>query len=224
MLTIRICKKIVCFCLIIFAFVFCKGLAGVCTEIGTSNEPDYNTVGAAIVPQQVEQEADNLFYKGIYSKSKKMKETYLAGALTKYMLLLNIQPDNVIFCTQIAVIHDVCGRKSLAKSYFFRAINLENLNPFANYYFGEYYLNMKDYRNALKHYAIAFKNGYGSYYEVNNRLALVYEKLGDLQKAKEHYTISLVVNPNQQEINQKIIMLDKAYYSKKAYESRTNGE
>lgn len=226
MLILRTYKRFICLSLLAGTFMFlmytgcCALAAGRVPEKGLDYSTSDNTP-PAITPQQIEQEADDFFYKGVNAKNDKIKEAYLAKALAKYMLLLSIQPDNAIFCTQIAVIHDMCNRKRQAKQYFYRAVNLEYLNPFANFYFGEYYFNIKDYRNALKHYMIAFRNGYASYYELNNRLATVYEKLGDLQKAKDHYTVSIVANPNQKEINSKIYLLDKVYYSKKDYQHST---
>lgn len=226
MLILRICSKSIC---AILLSVIC--ITSLCVNHSYADSVpagglDYGTSSlqtSLSAPQKIEQEADDLFYKGINSKNNEIKEAYLIKSLSKYMLLLSIQPDNAVFCTQIGVIHDLLGHKSQAKNYFYRAINLENLNPFANYYFGEYYFNMKDYRNALKYYTIAFKNGYGSYYEVHNRLATIYEKLGDLGKAKDHYTASIVVNPKQKELNKKIIQLNKTYYSKRDYKKKKSG-
>lgn len=226
MQTFKICSKYIVCGILICVGLFANSDAGVARvndvpkkELNFSSS---NTSNVSLKsPQKIEEEADAYFYKGVAEKNEKLKEAYLAKALAKYMLLLSMQPDNVIFCTQIGVIHDLSGRKTQAKNYFFRAINLEKLNPFANYYFGEYYFNMKDYHRALKYYRRAMENGYVSYYEVHNRLATVYEKLGDLEKAKEHYTVSLVVNPNQQSLNKRLLLLDKAYYSKKDYQRHT---
>ena len=71
---------------------------------------------------------------------------------------------------------------------------------------------------------MALKNGYGSYYEVHNRLATVYEKLGDLEKAKDHYTVSQMLNPSQKELNDKILILGNTYYNKKEYQLKPEME
>ena len=223
---LKICRKHLYICLLSSACLLLNIAGQVLAETVPVKDLDYSNSGAVSAlksPQKIEQEADTLFYKGVDEPNKKLKEAYLAKALAKYMLLLSMQPDNAVFCTQIGVIHELNGRKTQAKNYFYRAVNLEKLNPFANYYFGEYYFNIKDYHNALKYYKIALKNGYVSYYEVHNRLATVYEKLGDLQKAKDHYTVSLMVNPNQKRLNNKLLLLDKAYYSKKDYVPRQQG-
>jgi len=228
MLTLKICRKNICKLFLTVGCIICLCISFACAASVPSRDLDYSTSSTnneeVNAPQVIEKEADDLFYKGINSKNNSTKEAYLIKSLNKYMLLLSIQPDNAVFATQVGVIHDLLGHKSLAKSYFYRAVNLENLNPFANYYFGEYYFNMKDYRRALKYYTIALNNGYASYYEVHNRLATVYEKLGDLAKAKDYYSVSLVVNPNQRNINKRILLLNKAYYSKKDYRHKQTRE
>lgn len=215
---LKTCYKSCLFSAILF--LACVFLNAGCfsAEISSGNsDTKPSTVKSANNLKLTEKEADDLFYKGLAEKNQLLKETYLTKALAKYMFLLSIQPNNATYCTQVGVIHDLSGHGAQAKTYFYRAINLDKLNPFANFYFGEYYFNMRDYRNALKYYLIAFNNGYGSYYEVNNRLAIVYEKLGDLQKAKDYYTISTIVNPSQTQLNKKIRLLDNVYYNKKEY-------
>lgn len=171
--------------------------------------------------KNLEDEADKYFYAGLESDSISTREVYLSRALAKFMLLLKLQPDNPIYCTQIGVIHDVCHHCPQAKEYFFRAINLDSLNPFANFYFAEYYLFKKDYNNALKHYLVAYNNGYKNYYQVNLKIATVYERLGDIEQAKRFYTLSNLLNSNQAGLQEKVVSLDKVYYSKEDYKKRT---
>lgn len=167
--------------------------------------------------KKTESEADKFFYAGIETQDKKLKEAYLSKALVKYMLLLSVNPGDAIICTQIGVIHDKLGHSKLAKDYLLRAVNLDNLNPFPNFYFGEYYNTRRDYENALKYYKVAYNNGYSSYYEINVKLGTIYEKLGDIEKAKYYYRISKKQNPNVRGLGSKIMSLNKVYYSKSDY-------
>jgi len=167
--------------------------------------------------KQLESDADTLFYAGIDSDDLNSKEAYLSSALVKYMLLLKIKPDDVVTCTQIAVIHDNLNHSSIAKEYFFRALNLDNLNPFTNYYCAEYYFGQKDYAKALKYYTAAYNNGYKDYFPVNLKLATVYEKLGDIQQARKFYIAAKSQNPSQKGLAEKINSLGKVYYSKSDY-------
>ena len=167
--------------------------------------------------KSLEVSADKYFYAGIEAADVNKKETYLSKALEKYMLLLKLRPDDVITCTQIGVIHDNLNGPSIAREYFLRALNLDNLNPYANFYYGEYYFAQKDYQNALKYYLISYNNGYKDYFPVNIKLATVYEKLGDIEKAKKHYIDSRKQNPGQKGLSAKIESLGKVYYSRLDY-------
>ncbi|MEE3349627.1 MAG: hypothetical protein VZR09_06265 [Candidatus Gastranaerophilaceae bacterium] len=212
-------KNFIVCCLIlgICGFAFCRNVSVAENSQNVEQSLPEKYVKPTIDKAAVEKKADFYFYKGIENSNKKIKEVYLSKALEKYMLLLKYNQNNVIYCTQIAVIHDNLGHPFLAKQYFIRAVNLENLNPFANFYFGEYYFNKKDYNNALKYYKTAYNNGYQKFYQVNIKLATIYEKLGDIEKAKYYYSASNKQNPSIEGVDSKIKSLNKVYYSKSDY-------
>ena len=205
----------------LFGIVFCHDFS-VAEDVQTAEEntpadlPD-KYVKPSIDKESIEKEADAYFDAGIENSDKNTKEAYLSKALEKYMLLLKFYPNNAIYAAQIGVIHDNLGHPYVAKEYLTRAINLEYLNPFANFYFGEYYFNKRDYLNALKYYKVAYNNGYQKLYQVNIKLATDYEKLGDISKAKFHYNLPGKQNPSIEGIDSKIKSLDKVYYSKSSY-------
>ena len=170
--------------------------------------------------EQTEAEADKYFYAGLQTNNKNLKEAYLSQALVKYMLLLSIKPDDLVICTQIGVIHDKLGHSRTANDYLFRAISIDSMNPFPNYYYGEYYYAKRDFENALKYYLAAYNNGYQDYYEVNLQLGTIYEKLGDIEKAKYYYRASKRLNPDLKGVNSRIMSLNKVYYSKSDYKKK----
>ncbi len=165
----------------------------------------------------VESEADSYFYAGLESEDEHLKEAYLSQALEKYMLLLDKYPENIIVTTHIGVIHDNLGQLKSAKNYFYRAVSTNPNNPYVNFYTAEYYFNQKEYNEALKYYKNAYNNGYKKLYEVNLRLGTIYERLGDINKAKKYYTIASSIKPDFEELKSKIKSLDKVYYSKNDY-------
>ena len=165
----------------------------------------------------VEAEADSYFYAGMQEEDKNLKEAYLSQALAKYMLLLSVNPKDATICTQIGIIHDALDHTQIAKEYLFRAVSLDYYNPFPNFYFGEHYYKAHEYNNALKYYKAAYDNGYKKQYVVNYKLGIIYEKLGDIAKAKQYYTAAYKANPDNTELTDKIEALNKVYYSKSDY-------
>ena len=163
---------------------------------------------------KLKKEAEKYFYSGINSKDNQTKEAYLSKALAKYMLLLKFKPDDVMFCTQVGIINHSLGQEQDAEQYFKRAISIDLTNPYANFNFADFYFSRREYFEALDYYLAAYRNGYKSYYELNIKLAQVYERLGDIDKAKQFYIKSQKLNPNEQWISKKIKTLDKIYYSK----------
>jgi len=167
--------------------------------------------------KSIENEANKYFYEGLQIEDQRLKEAYLSEALKKYMLLLNIYPNSAILATHVAIIHDNFEHSKIAKEYFFRAVNIEPTNPYVNFYFGEYYFTRKDYQNALNYYKIAYNNGYSGLYEVNLKLGTIYERIGDIEKAKKYYSAASAAKPTFSELKNKIKSLDKIYYSKSDY-------
>lgn len=203
--------------LIILIFLLCGTVCVTASEFLDDNSSvKVNKISAQEI-RKIEKLADKYFYDGIESEDYNTKEAYLSRALEKYMLLLKLKPDDVTICTQIAVIHDNLNHTSLARDYFIRAVNLENLNPFANFYYGEYYFAKRDYQNALNYYLTAYNNGYKNSFPVNLKLATVYEKLGDIEKARNFYKAAEKQNPAQKGLSAKIKSMEKIYYSKSDY-------
>ena len=105
----------------------------------------------------------------------------------------------------------------MAKEYFYKASNLNVNNPYANFYFGEFYFKRNDYKRALRYYNIAYNNGLNNRYDLNLRLATIYEKFADLVNAKKFYEVSYSMNPNNVELRQKIQSLNELNYDKSEY-------
>ena len=206
---------------IIFVFTTFLLCGFVCAKAGevssTKSAVNSYKVKTSVNKRSLEVSADRYFYEGIEASDTSKKEALLSKALEKYMLLLKLRPNDVVTCTQIGVIHDNLNRPAIAKDYFLRALNLDNLNPYANFYYAEYFFAKKEYQNALNYYLIAYNNGYDKYFPVNIKLATVYEKLGDIEKAKKYYIAASKQNPSQNGLRAKIESLGKVYYSRSDY-------
>lgn len=162
-------------------------------------------------------EADLYFDYANKQTNKNDKEKFLELALGKYFLASKINPDYTRIYTQLARIYDEMSKDTLAKSNFFHALNLNYTDPYNNFWFGEFYFKRKDYKRALKYYNLAYNNGYSDNFELNLRLATLYEKFADLANAKKFYEATYQINPQQKEIPQKIQLIDSLNYDNSEY-------
>ena len=193
----------------VIAFLFLAAYIAVCQRDACAIDNDSsglerttyeNRYSKPVINKEaIEKEADEYFYKGMDNQDITTKEAYLMKALEKYMLLLDYNMFDAVSSTQVAIIHDMLGNNDTALEYFKRAVNLENLNPFANFYFAEYYFYRKNYRNALKYYLVAYENGFGDSYQTSLKIATIYEKFGDFEEAKRYYRIAQRLNPKLKE-------------------------
>ncbi|CDE88712.1 sLEI family protein [Clostridium sp. CAG:729] len=174
---------------------------------------DYSKLNAAAI----QKEADEYFEKFITSSDELFKEQYLNAAMSKYYLLTKIDYSQITPYIQLARIYDEKNNNRLAKEYFYKASNLDVNNPYANFYFGEFYFKRNDYKRALRYYNIAYNNGLNNRYDLNLRLATIYEKFADLVNAKKFYEVSYSMNPNNVELRQKIQSLNELNYDKSEY-------
>ena len=171
---------------------------------------------ALIDPVPIQTSADSMLEEALNTEDKNYRNKLLEVSAGKYFLLSKINPYAVTPYVQLARIYDIKREDRRAKEYFYKATNLEYRNPFANFYFGEYYFRRDRFKKALGYYLTAYNNGYSEVYEVNLRLATTYEKLGDLVKSKKYYEFVNSVNPSDNTI-QKIRQIESLNYDKSEY-------
>ena len=106
---------------------------------------------------------------------------------------------------------------NFAKAYFFKALKINKLDPATNYYFGEFFYTREEYTKALHFYNIAFNNGYKENDDVVMKMAIMYEKLGDLLRANMYYKKAYLANPQNKDIANKIREIESIKYKNTGY-------
>lgn len=142
---------------------------------------------------------------------------YLQNAMKYYFLLSKANPTSIDAQIGLGRVYDELKADRHAKEHFFNAINFNNKNPNANFYFGNFYYKRNDLITALYYYKIAYNNGYANNYYLNYRMGIIYEKLADNKNAKSHYTSALKLNSQDLELRNKIRLLDELNYSQSQY-------
>lgn len=144
-----------------------------------------------------------------YSPNKKTpKEFHLQEAMRYYFLLSQARPDSVEAQIGLGRIYDEMNLDRLAKKHFFNAYNFNSQDPKLNMYFANFYYKRNEFITALGFYNAAHKYGYSKNYFINWQLGTLYEKLGDIEGAKHFFKQALKINPQNQNIRDKISSLN----------------
>ncbi|MCM1338309.1 MAG: hypothetical protein NC191_01400 [Muribaculaceae bacterium] len=172
-------------------------------------------------PQSTRELADFYFDNALKTNDKELRKQNLQKASAQYFILNQINPKDLYPIVQLARVYDYEDKNSYAKAYFFRALKIDKTNAQTNYYFGEYYYARNDYKRAIYFYNTAFENGYKENFNVLIRMAIMYEKLGDLLRANQYFKKAFLVHPNSQAIPEKILEIEGINYKDTGYYNKT---
>lgn len=161
-------------------------------------------------------DANRDFTKYLKSQNQAEKELFLNSAMRKYYTITKIDNSKIPPLVQLGRIYDEKGNYELAVEYFHKALNMDSNHPYANLYLGDFYFKRKEYKKAIKYYNKAYNNGLAKRYELNLRLAIIYEKFADLANAKKYYEISYSMKPDNK-IKEKILLINELNYDKTEY-------
>lgn len=106
---------------------------------------------------------------------------------------------------------------SRAKKYLYMAYSIDENDATTNYYLAKFSYQNEDYLRALEFYKKAYENGLSENYDVNFKLGSIYEKVGDISKAKVFYQSALLLNPKSMEVKTRLSELDFTDSNKAKY-------
>lgn len=149
--------------------------------------------------------------------NQNLKSRNYENALLYYNIATKINPQNPKPYIRLGEIYGYINQYDLAKKNFYIALNLESRNAEASYYFANFFYDNKQYQKALVYYLKAYKYGYENKYEANIRLGEVYEKLADLERAKNYYKHAFRLNRENKFLLDKINSLEDTKYYKSQY-------
>lgn len=144
---------------------------------------DYSSVNLSATKTK----ADAYFELAQKTNSDIKRVKYLQKSAAEYYILLNAVNDDIVSCIRLARIYDMQKKDNYAKSYFYHALGLNSKSPEANYYFGDFYYNRKKYIKALEYYDKGLRYGMTPDAEKFEKLGIIYERLGDSQRATRYY-------------------------------------
>lgn len=186
-------------------------------EFGTVKYNDAVIDYSVIDETSVLKNAEYYFEQALDSSDQTTRLNFLQKASGEYFILTRIEPQNINYMVQLARIYDLEDNNSFAKEYFFNALKIDKKNARTNYYIGEYYYRRNEYTKALHFYNIALENGHGENYEILIKMALAYEKLGDLLRANQYYKKAYIINPGNTILSGKIREIEQLKYKNTGY-------
>lgn len=169
---------------------------------------DYSVLNSQVILQ----EADDYFDK--FEQTNEPK--YLTTAMAKYYILTRINPLDLYSTVQLARTYDYKKADKYAKEYFNIGLDIDKNDAYLNYYFGDFYFTRTDYKRALRYYKKAYNNGYGDNYDLNIKIATIYEKFADLLNAKYYYGKANSIKQTESVTN-KINDITQLNYDKSEY-------
>lgn len=153
------------------------------------------------------------------SKTKIQKDFNYRQALGSYITATEISPDTVVTYGKIGYIYHQLGKYTLARSNFDHGLNLQRNNPYVSFLYAGFYFDNQDFNKAMKYYKIALKNNYPNKYFLYYNIGETNEKLGDLVRAKQFYSMAYALKPNNK-LKSKIQSIDALKYGKSQYYMR----
>lgn len=168
--------------------------------------PAYN---AAAAPVQSEadincQKGDKIvdYYESLSDKSEADK--YLKAAKYFYYQAsrIDLSNTNALIGHARVALHQNKIRD--AKNALMMALNFNAQNPRVCFYLGETFFQDGDYTQAIDYYNWAYTHGYQNDFKTNYKLGVSYEKLNDIHNAKTHYNNALRINPNNEDIKERL--------------------
>ena len=158
-------------------------------------------------------EADYFFEQYETSNDPKM----LSTAMAKYYIVTQIYPQELYPVVQLAKTYDESGLDRYAKEYYSKALSMNKDDAYLNYSFGNFYYKRTQYRRALKLFKRAYQNGYDNVYDINLKIATIYEKLADLSNAKYYYNKAYSINPSASVLKDRVMQIESLNYDKSDY-------
>ena len=205
----KTCKKILYIFICFFIFV----LPVFSVEKGSVKYEDNLMDYSVLDGQKILQEADSFFEK--YEMTKDPK--YLSTAMGKYYIVTKIYPVEIYPMVQLARTYDEKKLDKFAKEYFSICYDINKKDPYLNYYMGDFYYKRNDFKRALRYFKRAYDNGYSEYYDLNVKIATIYEKFADLLTAKYYYEKAFSLDQSNTNLKDKTLQIESLNYYDSGY-------
>ena len=161
--------------------------------------------------------ANDKFEEALKIEDKNKRYECLKDSALNYNIVTEAQPENIDAAIKLARVYDLQNKNRNAKSSFYHALGINPKSIDANYYFGEFYYKREEYRKALYYYKNALRYGMKENADNMKKLAVIYEKFGDLKQANLYYKKLFLLNPSDEFTADKIREIESIKYQNSDY-------
>jgi len=123
---------------------------------------------------------------------------HVRNAYELYKEALKLDEENLSALLGCGRMLTIIGKKSDARDVLMRAYATYPDNPEVHKTLGDYSFKFSEFNNAIEYYNLSLLSGNLYDYGTNISTAICYEKLGDIEKAKAYYKVSLQLNPDSE--------------------------
>lgn len=177
---------------------------------------DYSKIDTVAVLKN----ADECFNNALTETNIDKRNYYLKDAASGYYVLTKAKVGDIYPIIQLARTYDFQGKDKYARGAFETALGINPNDKLVNYYYGDYYYYRSEFGRALRYYRIAFENGMEFTSGNTKKMAIIYEKLGDLYKANVYYKRAFLKDIKDTKTADKIREIEKIKYNNSDYYRR----
>ena len=187
---------------------------------GTSIENEI-TIDGNLSPSAYLDAAKEIVKDALSEQNEQMKRYKVKKALKYYKEYLKYDEGNIDALLGAGAMATYLGRETEAKNLLMEAYATYPKSPDVHKALGDYSFKFNNFNNAIEYYNLSLASGNLKDYATNIATAVCYEKLGDIERAKQYYEVSLYLNPESELAKQRLEMYARMEYEGYSSDPRT---
>ncbi|MCR5261041.1 MAG: hypothetical protein K6C94_04310 [Candidatus Gastranaerophilales bacterium] len=166
-------------------------------------------INLSLSPRETLQVAKRCVQEAMEQPSEAKIRLKVRQALLYYKEFLKYYPENLDGLLGAGAMATYLGREDEARNILMQAYATYPTNPNVHKALGDYSFRFSNYNNAIEYYNLSLNSGNLKDYATNLSTALCYEKLGEVERAKEYFKFAQHLNPESEIANQRVKMYEQ---------------
>jgi len=175
-----------------------------------------DNVNLSLAPKDYILAAKNCVREAMQQQNEVQIRLKIRKALLYYKEFLKYYPENLDGLLGAGAMATYLGREDEARNILMQAYATYPTNPHVHKALGDYSFRFSNYNNAIEYYNLSLNSGNLKDFATNLSTALCYEKLGEVERAKQYFKFAMYLNPESELAQQRVKMyedMEKEGYS-----------